>query len=165
MWQSLRQTARQTEWGKQFAYGQMRSYEDFRQNVPLSSYEELFPYIERMMQGEANVLWPGRIKWFSKSSGTTNARSKFIPVSRDSLQTSHLRGGRDMLALYVKNNPTTRFFHGKGLSIGGTFHKTEGKAGDLCRGYFGGGGAKPAGLGAMAAHTAAQNCDAGALGR
>lgn len=120
---SLIQKAQATEWGKLHQYSKIRTFTDFQTKVPISTYEDLFPYIDRMMQGEQNILWNEKIKWFSKSSGTTNARSKFIPVSPTALVQSHFRGGRDMMALYVRNNPKARFFWGKGLSIGGTFQQ------------------------------------------
>ncbi|WP_027001059.1 GH3 auxin-responsive promoter family protein [Eisenibacter elegans] len=113
--------AANTEWGKRHRYEKIRHYEQFQAQVPVMSYEETQPYIRRMMMGEKNILWPSQVRWFAKSSGTTDARSKFIPVSRESMETSHFRGGRDVLALYIHNNPKTKFFWGKGLSIGGTF--------------------------------------------
>jgi len=109
-----------TEWGKKYGYSDIRNSEDFRKNVPISTYEELFPYIDRMMQGEQNILWSSPISWFSKSSGTTNARSKFIPVSPESLGDCHMKGGKDMITLLLHNKPDTKIFDGKGLSIGGS---------------------------------------------
>lgn len=111
---------RHTEWGKKFNYVGIQNYEQFKANVPLSTYEEIFPYVDRMMHGEQNVLWASPISWFSKSSGTTNARSKFIPVSKESLEAGHMMGGKDMISLLVHNKPTTKIFEGKGLSIGGS---------------------------------------------
>jgi hypothetical protein len=109
-----------TEWGKKYGYSNIKNQEQFRNQVPISTYEELFPYIDRMMQGEQNVLWASPISWFSKSSGTTNARSKFIPVSPESLGDCHMRGGKDMITLMIENKPDTKIFEGKGLSIGGS---------------------------------------------
>jgi hypothetical protein len=109
-----------TEWGKKYGYSNIKNQEQFRNQVPISTYEELFPYIDRMMQGEQNVLWARPISWFSKSSGTTNARSKFIPVSPESLGDCHMRGGKDMITLMIENKPDTKIFEGKGLSIGGS---------------------------------------------
>lgn len=120
MFTKIVELARNTEWGKKYHYKDIRRYEQFQERVPISSYEDLYPYIERMLRGEQNVLWSSKINWFAKSSGTTNARSKFIPVSRETLQKCHFRGGRDMLSLVVVNKPDTRFFKGKGLSIGGS---------------------------------------------
>lgn len=118
----LIQAGRHTEWGVKYNYKAIRTIADFQQQVPLSGYEDLFPYIERVMRGENKVLWPSPVRWFSKSSGTTNARSKFIPVTQESLDENHFKGGKDMMALYVANNPDTRTFEGKGLSIGGSLH-------------------------------------------
>ena len=116
----LIEMAASTEWGKKYEYAGIKNQEQFRDKVPVSTYEELFPYIDRMMQGEQNVLWASPISWFSKSSGTTNARSKFIPVSPESLGDCHMRGGKDMITLLIENKPDTKIFEGKGLSIGGS---------------------------------------------
>jgi hypothetical protein len=113
-------SGRNTEWGKKYGYSEIGNYEQFKVKVPISTYEEIFPYIDRMMHGEQNVLWASPISWFSKSSGTTNARSKFIPVSKESLENCHMMGGKDMITLLINNKPETRIFEGKGLSIGGS---------------------------------------------
>ncbi|MCF2446128.1 GH3 auxin-responsive promoter family protein [Dyadobacter sp. CY345] len=118
----LIETARYTEWGTKYNFGQIKSIKEFQDQVPVSSYEELYPYIERVLKGEPNVLWPSQIEWFSKSSGTTNARSKFLPVSPEALEECHYEGGKDMMTLLINNRPETRVFDGKGLSIGGTLH-------------------------------------------
>lgn len=118
--QELIELAKYTEWGKQHGYAEIKNAEQFNRQVPISTYEELFPYINRMMHGEQNILWASPISWFSKSSGTTNARSKFIPVSPESLGDSHMRGGKDMITLLIHNKPDTAIFEGKGLSIGGS---------------------------------------------
>ncbi|MBD2699647.1 GH3 auxin-responsive promoter family protein [Spirosoma sp. BT702] len=118
----LIKAGRRTKWGRQYEYASIKNVHDFQQRVPVSSYEDLFPYIERVLKGEAKVLWPSPVRWFSKSSGTTNARSKFIPVTTESLDESHFKGGKDMMALYLANNPDSRAFEGKGLSIGGSLH-------------------------------------------
>lgn len=120
MFSQLVQTGKHTVFGEQFHFDKIKDYEAYKFHVPISTYEEIFPYIDRMMRGEANVLWPGLIQWFSKSSGTTNARSKFIPVSQEALADGHMMGGKDMLTLLVHNRPDTRVFEGKGLSIGGS---------------------------------------------
>jgi hypothetical protein len=124
-----------TEWGRLHGYKSIQSIQDFQQQVPVSSYEDLFPYIERVMKGESKVLWPSPVRWFAKSSGTTNARSKFIPVTTESLDESHFKGGKDMMALYIANNPDSKAFEGKGLSIGGSLHQnpysTNSAAGDV----------------------------------
>jgi len=116
----LIEAGRDTEWGRTYGYADFKSYETFRQRVPISTYEEMVPFIERMMQGEQQVLWNSPITWFSKSSGTTNARSKFIPVSKEALEQCHMMGGKDMISLLIHNKPDTKIFEGKGLSIGGS---------------------------------------------
>ena len=97
-----------------------KSYEDFVRNNPVNTYEELKGDIDRMRQGESDVLWPGRVKWYAKSSGTTNDKSKFIPVSPDGLKRVHYKGGADVVTLYLRNNPQSRMFDGKGLILGGS---------------------------------------------
>lgn len=116
----LIEAGRDTEWGRKYGYDDFTSYATFRRRVPISTYEEMVPYIERMMQGEQQVLWNSPISWFSKSSGTTNARSKFIPVSKEALEQCHMMGGKDMISLLIQNKPDTKIFEGKGLSIGGS---------------------------------------------
>lgn len=116
----LIEAGRDTEWGRKYGYDDFTSYETFRRRVPISTYEEMVPLIERMMQGEQQVLWNSPISWFSKSSGTTNARSKFIPVSKEALEQCHMMGGKDMISLLIQNKPDTKIFEGKGLSIGGS---------------------------------------------
>lgn len=113
-------TAKDTEYGRNHLFGATRSYEDFARNVPVNTYEELKGDIDRMRHGERDVLWPGRVKWYAKSSGTTNDKSKFIPVSPDGLHDTHYRGGQDGVALYLRNNPHSRMFDGKGLILGGS---------------------------------------------
>jgi hypothetical protein len=131
----LIRAGRRTEWGRKYQYKSIQTVQDFQRQVPVSSYEDLFPYIERVMKGENKVLWPSPVRWFSKSSGTTNARSKFIPITTESLDESHFKGGKDMMALYIANNPDSRAFEGKGLSIGGSLHQnpysTNSAAGDV----------------------------------
>lgn len=116
--------SKSTFWGKQYKYEQIESIKDFQQSVPLQTYEDVKPWVDRLRKGENNLLWPGEIKWFAKSSGTTNDKSKFIPVSRESLEKCHFRGGRDVLALYITNNPESTIFKGKGLTLGGS-HKID----------------------------------------
>ncbi|MBT9392252.1 GH3 auxin-responsive promoter family protein [Hymenobacter sp. NST-14] len=113
-------TARGTDWGRRYGYPDAPSAREFAQRVPVSSYEELFPELERVMRGEADVLWPGRVEWFAKSSGTTNARSKYIPVTRAALHDGHYRAGRDMTALATLHYPEVGILAGKTLSLGGT---------------------------------------------
>ena len=112
--------AKDTEYGRNHAFNGIKGYDDFIANVPVNTYEELKGDIDRMRQGEADILWPGRVKWYAKSSGTTNDKSKFIPVSSEGLQKIHYAGGRDSVALYLRNNPKSRMFDGKGLILGGS---------------------------------------------
>ncbi|MBN1598461.1 MAG: GH3 auxin-responsive promoter family protein [Bacteroidales bacterium] len=113
-----------TEYGKQYNYDSIENIKDFKDRVPIQNYEDFKPYIDRVRKGEQNVLWPGEIKWFAKSSGTTNDKSKFIPVSRDALEKCHFKGGKDVLALYTNNYPDSKIFKGKGLTLGGS-HKID----------------------------------------
>lgn len=109
-----------TVWGFKHRFDTIRTYEDFANHIPVNTYEDLKGYIDRMRHGEKDILWHGRINWYAKSSGTTNDKSKFIPVSEDGLQNIHYRGGKDCVATYLKNNPKSRFFDGKGLILGGS---------------------------------------------
>jgi len=112
--------AEQTEWGKKYQYKSINTLTQFKQRVPIQNYDTLKPYIERMLKGEQNVLWHSGIRWFAKSSGTTSDRSKFIPVSEESLEECHLKGGKDMLTLYFNDRPNARIFTGKSLTLGGS---------------------------------------------
>ena len=112
--------AKDTEFGRKHALAGVKGYEDFCRNVSVNTYEELKDDIDRMRQGERDVLWPGRVKWYAKSSGTTNDKSKFIPVSPAGLKRIHYQGGTDAVALYLRNNPQSRMFDGKGLILGGS---------------------------------------------
>ena len=112
--------AKDTEYGREHLFAATKGYDDFVRNNPVNTYEELKGDIDRMRQGETDVLWPGRVKWYAKSSGTTNDKSKFIPVSPDGLKHLHYKGGTDVVALYLRNNPQSRMFDGKGLILGGS---------------------------------------------
>ncbi len=118
--QRLLHTAANTEWGKKYGYSSIQTYEEFKRRVPIQTYEEIKPYVRRLRTGEQNLLWPSEIRWFDKSSGTTNDKSKFLPVSRESLNDTHYRGGQDAVTLYLNQNPDSRFFSGKGLVLGGS---------------------------------------------
>lgn len=120
IFEKLIKQATDTEYGKKYHFKSVVSPEDFTQRVPVVTYEDLFPYISRIMQGEQNLLWPSAIRWFAKSSGTTNAKSKFIPVSPEALDECHFKGGKDLLSIYINNNPGSKLFDGKGLAIGGS---------------------------------------------
>jgi GH3 auxin-responsive promoter len=117
---SLLSNAKQTEWGKKYDYNTISSIKTFQERVPISTYEDMYPYIERVMRGEQYVLWGTPIYWFAKSSGTTNARSKYIPVSRESLQECHFMGGKDLMTLLIENKADLKIFEGKGISVGGS---------------------------------------------
>jgi hypothetical protein len=116
--------AKETEWGKQYKFQSINSIKDFQKRIPISTYEDLKPFIDRVRAGESNLLWPGEVKWFAKSSGTTSDKSKFIPVTKDALEKSHFRGGKDVLAIYTNNFPDSKIFSGKGLTLGGS-HKID----------------------------------------
>jgi len=118
--EDLTTTAKDTEYGRKHTFSTINSYEKFADSVPLNTYEELKGDIDRMRHGERDVLWKGRVKWYAKSSGTTNDKSKFIPVSHDGLQHIHYAGGKDVVALYLQNNPNSRLFDGRSLILGGS---------------------------------------------
>ncbi len=111
---------RETEYGRSHMFDSIASYKDFATNIPINTYEELKGDIDRMRHGEQNVLWPGLVKWYAKSSGTTNDKSKFIPVSNAGLHNIHYKGGTDVVAFYLRNNPDSRIFDGKALILGGS---------------------------------------------
>ena len=121
----LVQAGQETEWGMKYGYSSIRTPEEFKEQVPLNTYESMKPYIDQVREGRQNVLWPTEIKWFAKSSGTTNDKSKFIPVSQEALTECHYKGGKDMLSLYCNNFPNTAFFDGRGLAMGGSHKITE----------------------------------------
>jgi hypothetical protein len=131
---SLIKAGGDTQFGKQYRLADIASVETFQQRVPLHEYDQLKPYIDRMRQGEQKVLWNTPVHWFAKSSGTTADKSKFIPVSRESLQQCHYQGARDVLIYYLENNPHSQMFNGKALTLGGSHRpETNGKIhhGDL----------------------------------
>lgn len=117
--------AKDAEWGKKYGYADIKNLETFKERVPIQEYDDIKPYIIRLRQGETNLLWPSEIKWFAKSSGTTSDKSKFIPVSREALDECHMKGGKDMLAIYCNNYPDTKIFTGKGLVMGGSHKVSE----------------------------------------
>lgn len=112
--------AAHTEWGEKYDYSSIKSYEEFKNRVPVQTYDDVKPYVERLRTGEQNLIWPSKIQWFAKSSGTTNDKSKFLPVSKEALKNIHYKGGQDCMALYFRMNPDSRFFSGKGLILGGS---------------------------------------------
>ena len=112
--------SKNTLWGTQHGYSGIITHDQFSRNVPLQDYDDLLPYVGRLREGEKNLLWPGEVKWFAKSSGTTSSKSKFIPITEQSLERTHFRGAKDTLILYTSLNPATRIFMGKGLTLGGS---------------------------------------------
>jgi hypothetical protein len=114
--------ASSTEWGNKYSYSSITSIREYQLRVPVQTYEEIVPYVERLRKGEFNLLWPGEIKWFAKSSGTTSTKSKFIPMSHEALEDCHYRAAKDILAIYTLNRPNTGIFSGKCLTLGGS-HK------------------------------------------
>jgi hypothetical protein len=117
---SLIKTAENTQIGKKYDFSSVKNYTTFSERVPIASYEELEPLIELTRKGEQNVFWPSTIKWFAKSSGTTNAKSKFIPVSAEALENCHYKASKDLLCLYLNNNEDSELFVGKSLRLGGS---------------------------------------------
>ena len=116
----LLHTAKNTEIGKQYDFASISTYREFAERVPVTSYEDNHLQIERARKGESNIFWPTPIKWFAKSSGTTNSKSKFIPVSSDSLEHCHYAASKDLLCMYLNNNPDANLFLGKSLRLGGS---------------------------------------------
>ena len=114
-----------TEWGKSHFFQDVHTAEDFRQAVALTDYEDLKPFINRMMLGERDVLWPGKVNCFSKSSGTTNDKSKFIPISPQNLYKCHMRGSWDTMSLYYHNRPHASQFADKSVLTGGSLSAFE----------------------------------------
>ena len=112
--------AESTELGKKYDYHSIRSIQEFQTRLPVRSYEDYILYIDRMLKGEKDIAWPGNIKWFAKSSGTTSAKSKFIPITDESIEECHYQAAKDILTIYTLNYPDTRIFSGKGLTLGGS---------------------------------------------
>ncbi len=115
---------RHTAFGRDHGFDTIKTYDDFRRQVPIRDYEALEPYIRRAREDEASVLWPGRVRWFAKSSGTTNDISKFIPVTRKGLKQCHMRGPKDVMAIALHLYPDTKAYNGKLLTLGGS-HKLD----------------------------------------
>ena len=127
--------AEDTEWGRKYSFSDIQSVDEFRSRVPISSYDDLEPWIMRMRQGETDVLWPGKVQWFAKSSGTTSSKSKYIPVTEEALQDCHYKGGKDLLAVYYHSYPETEFLSGKTIGVAGSIQEendtSDSFAGDL----------------------------------
>ncbi len=120
VWQDLLAGGQYTEFGRQYNFSQIQSLEEFKKIVPVQQYEDLKPYIERMMHGEENILWNSPVQWFAKSSGTTSDKSKFIPISEESLKDNHYKASKDVLSFYYASHPESDLLTGKSLVIGGS---------------------------------------------
>ena len=118
--QELVTAAQYTEFGRKYNFSKLFSLREFKKKVPIHEYNDLKPYIERMMNGEENILWNTPVTWFAKSSGTTSDKSKFIPISEESLQDNHFKASKDLLSNYYKNFPSSDLLTGKGLVVGGS---------------------------------------------
>ncbi|GAA0871363.1 GH3 auxin-responsive promoter family protein [Gangjinia marincola] len=112
--------ASETEFGRKYGFSSIKNYDQFQHQVPIQNYEDYQPAIERSRRGEHHIFWPTPIKWFAKSSGTTSSKSKFIPVSAESLEACHFNAGKDLLCMYLNNNPDSKLFTGKSLRLGGS---------------------------------------------
>ncbi|PZX58175.1 GH3 auxin-responsive promoter family protein [Algoriphagus chordae] len=120
IFQALLEAGKNTDFGKVHGFSEIKNYTDFAKSVPIRNYDMFKPFIDKAMEGRDNVLWNTEIEWYAKSSGTTSSRSKYIPVTYESLEECHYKGGKDMVALYMANYPDSRMFAGKTLTIGGT---------------------------------------------
>ncbi|AHB41158.1 hypothetical protein P148_SR1C00001G0363 [candidate division SR1 bacterium RAAC1_SR1_1] len=115
--------AKKTSFGEEYHFETIKTIKDFQKQIPIFHYKDFEPWILRMVKGELDVSYPGKIDRFATSSGTTGGTAKYIPITKENLKTSHFRGGIESLSLYIKNNPKSKFFQGKGLVIGGGFIK------------------------------------------
>lgn len=128
--------AKNTIYGKKYGFSSLNNnYENFKKQVPIVNYETIYnPYIKKIIQGEKNITWPGKIKYFAKSSGTTNANSKIIPISNESLNECHYKAGKDLISIYINNHPNSKILNLKNLRLGGSnkiYKKNNIKQGDL----------------------------------
>lgn len=125
--QDLVTSAQYTEFGRKYNFSSLFNIRSFKQTVPIHEYDDIKPYIQRIMNGEQNILWNTPIYWFAKSSGTTSDKSKFIPVSEESLQDCHYKAAKDVLTMYYNFNPDSDLLTGKGLVLGGshTIHQVN----------------------------------------
>jgi hypothetical protein len=117
---NLIEKAKNTEFGKKHGFKDIRSAKAFKDQVPLHFYEDIEADVDRLRQGEQNIFWPGEMKWFAKSSGTTNSKSKFLPVSEEAIEDCHFKGGKDLLSIYCNLYPETTIFDGMNLRMGGS---------------------------------------------
>src|SRR5579871_4253709 len=118
--QHLVTSAQYTEFGRKYNFSKIFSIKEFKKAVPIHEYDDLKPYIQRIMNGEQNILWDTPVTWFAKSSGTSSDKSKFIPVSEESLKENHYQASKDVLTTYYKNFPSSDLLTGKGLVVGGS---------------------------------------------
>lgn len=123
-----------TQFGHDHQFRHIQHANDFRKQVPLRTYNDIKKYIYRQKDGKPDELWPGIIRWFAKSSGTSSDKSKFIPVSDEMLIYNHYRGGKDMLSIYCNNNPQTSFFKGRSLTLGGSYNKNYNRGSEIITG-------------------------------
>lgn len=121
--------AKDTEYGRKYDFKSISSLEEFKARLPLQTYDDLKPYVDRMMHDEQNLLWPTEIKWFAKSSGTTSDKSKYIPVSKEALEECHYKGGKDLLSMYCGRHPDHKLYKGKHLVVGGSSEKNKHSSG------------------------------------
>lgn len=123
--------AKNTDWGRKYDFRSIQSYEDFKQRVPIQTYDDVKSYVQQMIDGEQNILWPSDIHYFAKSSGTTSDKSKFLPLSKESLKNIHYRGAQDVVTLYLQMNPQSKLFSGKALILGGSHAPSQPSAKNL----------------------------------
>jgi hypothetical protein len=121
----LLSSGRNTEYGRQFDFRSVHTPAQFQERLPIKDYDGIKPFIDRLRNGEQNILWPTEIKWFAKSSGTTSDKSKFIPVSQEALEECHFKGGKDLLSIYCNNHSETKLFDGKAIAMGGSHQINE----------------------------------------
>ncbi|HMU04374.1 MAG TPA: GH3 auxin-responsive promoter family protein, partial [Saprospiraceae bacterium] len=117
---TLLDNLKNTEYGKEHKASAINNVSEFKQTFPIVDYEQLFPHIDKMMKGEENILWPGKVHWFAKSSGTTNDRSKYIPITDDNLFENHVAASWDAMSILYSNRPDARIFDRKNLIMGGS---------------------------------------------
>jgi len=120
VFQSLLNQSKHTEFGLNYKFGEIKTQSQFQKQVPLQNYDNIKPYVDRLFKGEQNLLWGTDVKWFAQSSGTVGHKSKFIPVSKESLQDCHYKGGKDLLSLYYTQIPDRKVYKGKYLAVGGS---------------------------------------------
>lgn len=128
--QHLVTQAQYTEFGRKYGFSKLFTVKDFKSKVPIHEYDDIKPYIERMMAGEENILWNTPINWFAMSSGTTSGKSKYIPISEETLKEVHFKASKDVVTNYYNNFPKSELLTGKGLVVGGS-HQVSSLAEDI----------------------------------